>query len=301
MLEFHDLTLSDKEPLAAALRLENSRSCDCSLSCIYSWSAANAIGICFCGSRFVALIGAGGSAPVFSFPYGEGELKGIVQQLRETAAGLSSPLVLTGLEEKHVQLLEDAFPGCFIFSRTEERDEYIYLAEKLSTFSGKALHGKKNHCNRFEAEHDWHFEPLDSSLTGECLEMQRRWLADNSERLEEGVHDDLAASEYAFSHFDELGLEGGILYADGSVVGFAAGSVCSSDCFDLSFEKARPEINGAYSMVCRETAKLVLGRHPELVYINREDDAGSEGLRKSKLSYRPEFMLKKYTARWNCG
>ena len=39
--------------------------------------------------------------------------------------------------------------------------------------------------------------------------------------------------------------------------------------------------------------QFVIHEMEDFKYVNREDDAGEEGLRKSKLSYRPVFMVDK--------
>ena len=91
-------------------------------------------------------------------------------------------------------------------------------------------------------------------------------------------------------------MEGGVLYADGAAVGFSVGEMANSDTFDVHFEKAVVSINGAYPMVCRELTRMLMRKHPGLVYINREEDMGLPALRESKLSYKPEYLLKKYAA-----
>ena len=67
---------------------------------------------------------------------------------------------------------------------------------------------------------------------------------------------------------------------------------------DVHFEKALAEIDGAYPMINREFSRHVLEIYPQVKYLNREDDMGLESLRRSKLSYHPEYILMKYTAHW---
>ena len=81
------------------------------------------------------------------------------------------------------------------------------------------------------------------------------------------------------------------------IVAFTIGEKIRSDCFDIHFEKANSEIAGAYPMIAREFARLVVNKHPDIKLFNREEDMGIEGLRKAKESFYPLYLLKKYRAR----
>ena len=67
---------------------------------------------------------------------------------------------------------------------------------------------------------------------------------------------------------------------------------------DVGFEKAFPDVNGAYAMINREFSRMIAEKYPEVRFLNREDDMGSEGLRRAKESYQPTVLLEKYTADW---
>lgn len=234
--------------------------------------------------------------PFFAFPIGSGDLKPAIDALTEFAAHRGYPLAIRGVTEEHRALLESAYPGRFCFAEDRDCFDYIYSIEKLSTFSGKKLHGKRNFCNRFEKEHSWEFRRLTPELMPWCMGMLGAWQG-SYEAPPEGLDDEHAAIVRGFMRWRELGLEGGVLFADGKIAGFTVGEVISSDTFDVHFEKAFASMPGAYPMVCREFSRQIMSDHPEIVYLNREDDMGHENLRSAKQEYYPEFLLTKYTAR----
>ena len=299
MIPFKTVTLCDKHWIDEIVMAEGSRSADYNFGNIYIWDNRYRQLVARAGGRMLTKLRYAGK-PTFVFPIGSGPLRPAIEELRHFAVEKGyEPFCLRGITEEHRAMLEEEYPGCFAYSEDCDNADYIYEAEKLATYAGKALHGKKNHCNRFEAENDWRFVPLTRELIPDCLDMLDVWSEENAERLEKSIVYEHTAIVRAFAAFEKLGLEGGVLYANDKIVGFTLGEMICEDTFDVHFEKAEGALNGAYPMTCRELTRMLMEKHPNLRYMNREDDMGIEALRRSKESYKPAYLLKKYTATWS--
>lgn len=228
---------------------------------------------------------------MFTFPAGDGDYTDLFEQLSRFSKSLNAPLIVTSVSAEMLKMLEELFPGGFTAEADEDYFDYIYNASDLMTLAGKKYHNKRNHLGKLHAL-NWSFEPLTTSNQNECIEFSV-----NSYN-QKGGYDDLSSvsEQFAintfFNHFDELELKGGVLRVDGKVEGFTIGEKINSDTLCIHIEKANPEIDGAYAAVNNEFAKLAA---TDCTYINREEDLGLEGLRKSKRSYYPCFQLEKFT------
>jgi len=297
MLEFKPVELSDKSWVDPLVLAEDSLSADYNFGNIFMWDLSFRQLLSRLGDRMVVMP-TYGEKPFFAYPVGSGDIGPVVEEMHAYARDHGFPLVIRGVTAGHIPLLEAAFPGQFDFTPNRAYWDYVYSAEKLSTLAGKKLHGKRNHVNRFLEENDWSFEPLTARTVDECMAMLDDWTARNAAFEGEGLDDEHAAIGRGFSNFDALGLEGGILRVEGRLVAFTVGEKISSAGFNVHFEKAYADVNGAYPMVNREFVRQIRAAHPEIVYINREDDMGHENLRQAKLSYHPELLVEKYTAAW---
>ena len=296
-MHLHALSLSDRDWIAPIVRAENSKSADFNFGNLFLWDNTYCQKVTQFGDRLIIEYRKDDTL-FFACPIGNGPLESAIIALQAYADSHGFPLLLRGVTAEYKEKLEQLFPDCFTFTPDTDFFDYIYETEKLATLRGKKLHGKRNHINRFEAEHDnWSFLPMTEALLPACRAFLKTW---NTEH-EVDTPDETIAIERAFTYFDVLELEGGILLVDDEVAGFTIGEPIASDTFDVHFEKARSDIQGAYTMVNREFARQIQSRHPEIIYINREDDMGMENLRLAKQSYRPAFLVEKYTAQVNDG
>ena len=92
-----------------------------------------------------------------------------------------------------------------------------------------------------------------------------------------------------------------ILRCGREVLGFSLGARLTETIFDVHFERARGDIQGAYPAVNRSFAQAIREKYPLVRYLDREDDMGLPGLRKAKLSYVPDYLQVNFSAVERCA
>ena len=174
---------------------------------------------------------------------------------------------------------------------TEDRDnfDYLYTRLSLSTLSGKQLHKKKNHVNGFLSNYpDFTLKKLDTDTKKDASKILDIWATEQTNLQEtdyEAAQQALTLPEIA----DFLSL---ILYVQGVPVAWCLAELAAQGTTAVvHFEKARTDFRGSYQYINYAFAQSL---SEQVVYINREQDLGDEGLRHAKMSYKPEGFVKKY-------
>jgi hypothetical protein len=297
MPEFSTVKLSDINWIRPIVCSENTKNADFSFTNIYAWGdffQARACKIKEC--LVIRLIM--NDMVGYSFPIGcndEDSIKSIIAELQAYAKHRGEQFRLVSLTKDKLPFIERLFPGMFdVFPNTDLFD-YVYSAEKLASLAGKKLHAKRNYINRFISEREWSYEPIDERNLNECMAVDGIWAVGKSGELDM-VEGEMTAIKKSLADFHSMYLDGGLLRVSGKICAFTIGERLSRDTYVVHFEKALPDIIGAYQMINREFIRHIIKKYPDIVYINREDDMGLENLRKAKRSYYPEFMVEKYTA-----
>jgi hypothetical protein len=291
--------LSDRQWVTELLAKEGSRACEHNFASIFLWATGYPQQIARVGDRLLVQM-MGGPGLSHLFPMGAGPLAPALETAEADAAAHGVPLTLICITGEQKQQLETEFPGRFVFREDRDGYDYLYSVDKLADLAGKKLHAKRNHISRFcDQFPDWMFEPITADNIADCKAMEREWFVRQvaEERADRNLDHERQAVLVALDHMEELGLTGGLIRGSGQVLAFSLGSLTTADCYNVHFEKAFGDIQGAYAVINREMARWARSTWPELKYLNREDDMGLEGLRKAKLSYYPDLMLEKYSAR----
>lgn len=287
MIEFKKLSLDDFEKLKPYFDTNPSKICDNTIGTVFMWRHFFDTEFAIFNETLVLKLKYTDGKWAFMMPLG----KDVLNALKEIFYYCKHNRVLMRMcfvTEKDKELIAQSFTA----DAKEETDwsDYMYLASDLALMKGKKYNGPRNHINAFKRENkDYKMEFLTEDNAPEVLQFFEN-------HIEKDEEDAMLKAEQimireVLSSFRLYGMNGIVLYVNNEIAGFSAGEIIG-DILYVHIEKANNKIRGAYQMLVKEYAFCFLDKLKE---INREEDLGDEGLRKSKLSYKPTYLIPKYT------
>lgn len=288
---FREIRPEDFALIAKYVSLTNSRTCDYTLGGIVIWSRLFSYRIAEADDTLFIRGGREDdlSVTAFSLPLGGSEFTDSIATLREAAGG---DLWFSAIPEDCLHLFASLPGGVSVGELGARWSDYLYDIRPLASLEGGAMKKKRNHVNRFMADHaDARLEELTEANAPLCIDLLHRL-----------GHDSTATGIAEFEAVDSMlrrwadyapYFRGRLLMAGGNIAGFTVGEIVH-DTLHVHVEKADHTISGANEALTSMFAAAMLRDFPALAYANRQDDAGDPGLRASKLSWAPLRLLPKF-------
>lgn len=290
MLSFKKLSLDDIDIVRTFFDKFPCRLCDCTVGSTFMWR--DYFHNCFSVYHDTLIMRSGlpGKRQAYSYPIGLNP-EDAFDALEEYCRKNSTPLVFASVPQDKLELLRARYPEC-IYSYSEDWQDYLYESEAIAGLRGRKYSTQRNHINKFlKLYPDFLFEPLTDENLPDVLEFLDNFTfhsekEGNSAELEIKMCAEVAANHNIYD------MPAAVLYVGGKVIGLSIGEIVGDTLF-CHIEKANAEYHGAYPMLTHLFLERFLT--PEVRFVNREEDVGDEGLRRSKQAYHPIEMLRKYT------
>jgi hypothetical protein len=291
MENFRELTLADKPQFDRILQQIQPEVSDYSFSNFFMWAAVYGLKVKYLPDLDYWMLFAKPEKwkPFFFIPLGDWsdreKLARVFNLLKQVAKEEGIQLLLRRVPEQIVNEL------CELDSTLQYREDrntfdYLYSGRNLAQLAGRKLHSKRNHLNQFLRKYHWVYQPITPEILAECMALEEPWF-----NLKHNDGEDQAMLRI-LSHFFELQVSGAVIRVDDRICGITVGEQLNQNTAVIHIEKGNTEIDGIYAAINQQ---FVVNQWTGMEYINREEDMGLEGLRKVKLSYQPDRLIKKFT------
>ncbi|MDR0872474.1 MAG: phosphatidylglycerol lysyltransferase domain-containing protein [Prevotellaceae bacterium] len=291
MITFKPIELSDKPIIDNCLKNNTFRACDFCFTNLVAWQAKFKTCFAVIDETLFLRYREDGEDFCYLLPMGKMLLREALQLIIDDAQENAIPLTIKAVTDRMRECIEKEMPDRFQYADDRDNDEYIYFSERLISLRGKKLQSKRNHINRFKADNpDWQYSTIHNvEELNECSAMLDEWEDLNLGKAEKSLRYDYIATKVMLENFQYLQLKGGLIRTGGKIVAFTIGERLTDDTFVVHVEKAFSDIQGAYTIINQQFAEHEAAAY---TYVNREEDMGWEYLRKAKLSYYPDILLK---------
>ena len=247
MIEFKRIKTSDKKQYEEILSTAGERGCETSFANLYLWGRQN---ITFLFGQ-VIIFSQFDRRSVYPYPVGSGDKKAALDAIIADSRERGISCRITGLNSEAIKEIEALYPSKFRVHCDRGSFDYVYDINDLADLKGKKYQKKRNHFNRFCAnDPQYRVEAVSEANIEAVAAFVDSWY---EKRATEDPNSDFimerAALSKAMRDYEKLELEGLVLLSHGGVVAVTFGSRMSRDTLDVHFEKARADVEGAYTAI----------------------------------------------------
>jgi hypothetical protein len=272
--------MADKPRFDAAFASEQPEISEFTFTNLYAWRAAYGFRVSALDSSIILSSERGGKKEFF---------RPIGGSLADAVAALAKEKVpFVRVAGRDAALVAEA--SGFRSAEDRDNDDYLYSTKDLVELKGKRYDGKRNFIKKFRRQFAYVYLRLDDRTIRDCLHFQDIWCITKG-CDEESLREERDAVQEMCRNFSSFGLCGGVLMVEGKVRAVAIGQRLNSDTMVMHALKGMPDMPGVYQAMQNE---FLAREGSAFTYVNMEQDLGIEGLRKSKLSYHPVKMVRKF-------
>lgn len=294
ILQFKCLTLEDKYLFESYTNKHNILSYEYTFASLYLWRKLCEVKYAILDEALIINKQEEFKCSFFMQPLGykKENLQGIIKKLIEIRKEYPSKYLFGDVNEEFINDIREYTDFNICSIKDINDSEYIYSTKELMDLSGKKFHGKKNHYNKFVKNYNYEVKEINiSKVKSDCMELLKRWHSVKEEVDKELIMETDAIND-VLCKLDILKLKTIAVYVDNKIAGFSIGEKYANDTMaNILVEKADTNYDGIYAFINRE---FLTRQFSETEFVNRQEDTGSEGLRKSKQSYNPIRMEEKY-------
>lgn len=176
----------------------------------------------------------------------------------------------------------------FVVSHSRDDADYLYTSVDFIHYHGDKLRKKKNLMNQYLKGGITEVFPFSSKHFEAAKQVLDCWQEEKNKAV---VDTDYHPTLEALEQYQALGLIGFMHYRDRKPTGFLLGKAVWPGICAIHFAKGAKGFNGIYQYMFHLFATKMEGRFH---HFNFEQDLGILNFRKTKMSYCPNQLLRKY-------
>lgn len=200
------------------------------------------------------------------------------------------PTIFTTVTGDDVIWMKQNFPLHHIQFNDDWAD-YLYDANTMISLQGSSFGGQRNHIHQFQRKYPDASTKIITSDDKDAIDIFLHELQKNSPPTNDSGEQEYDMIREVLDNGDLFDMTGMILYYEpGKIGGITLGEI-RQDTLYVHVEKADKNVTGIYPALTNSYARIFADR---VTCINREEDMGNPGLRRSKQSYQPIALLRKY-------